>query len=144
MDVIHYSESMPPVTSSVVTVGTFDGVHLGHGSVLKYLVNSAKPERGISTVVTFDPHPREVVRGEKVTLLSSISERAARCKLYGVDRFVVIPFTREFASLTAEEFVTDVLSRRIGLSKIIVGHDHAFGKDRRGGRRIAQKARGGS
>lgn len=125
--------------TSVVTVGTYDGVHLGHQAILAYLRERAALRGGPSTVVTFDPHPREVVRGEPVPLLTPIEERADLLEAYGVDRFVVLPFTREFAALSAEAYVRDVLASRVGLGEIVVGYDHAFGKGREGGRDLLER-----
>lgn len=118
--------------SSVVTVGTFDGVHVGHRAILRYLVRRAAEQGGTSVVASFDPHPREVVHEEEVPLLTTIPERATVMEQLGIDRFIVIPFTREFSKLQAEEFVRDVLVQRIGLQEIVIGYDHAFGRDRRG------------
>lgn len=118
--------------SSVVTVGTFDGVHVGHRAILRYLVDRAAERFGTSVVLSFDPHPREVVHGEAVPLLTTVEERAQVMEQLGIDRFIVIPFTEEFSKLQAESFVGDVLVRRIGLQEIVIGYDHAFGRDRRG------------
>lgn len=117
---------------SVVTVGTFDGVHLGHRAIMRYLVERARLLEGLSVVVSFHPHPREVVRGTPMPLLTTLEERADALETLGVDRFVVIPFTPEFAALDASVFVSDILVRRIGLMEIIIGYDHGFGKDRAG------------
>ncbi len=120
--------------SSLVTVGTFDGVHVGHRAILLYLVERAKESGGASTVVTFDPHPREVVQNEAVPLLTTVDERALIMEDLGVDRLIVIPFTREFAALRAETFVEEYLVGTIGMKEIVIGYDHAFGKDRSGNR----------
>jgi riboflavin kinase/FMN adenylyltransferase len=120
--------------SSLVTVGTFDGVHVGHRAILLYLVERAKESGGASTVVTFDPHPREVVQNEAVPLLTTVDERARIMEDLGVDRLIVIPFTREFAALRAETFVEEYLVGTIGMKEIVIGYDHAFGKDRSGNR----------
>lgn len=120
-------------TSSVVTVGTFDGVHVGHQAIIRYLVNRARERNGTSVVVSFSPHPREVVHGEEIPLLTTIDERADAVEKLGVDRFIIILFTREFSRLKAEEFVREILVDRIGLREIAIGYDHAFGRDRRGG-----------
>lgn len=118
--------------SSVVTVGTFDGVHVGHHAILRYLVDRAAERSGTSVVLSFDPHPREVVHGEEVPLLTTIEERADVMERLGIDRFIVMPFTRDFSKLQAETFVRDVLVGRIGLQEIVIGYDHTFGRDRRG------------
>lgn len=118
--------------TSVVTVGTFDGVHVGHRTILAYLVRRARDRGGSSVVLSFDPHPREVVTGEPMPLLTTIDERADAVESIGIDRFVIVPFTRAFSRLPAEAFVEDILVRRIGLREIVIGYDHAFGHDRRG------------
>lgn len=117
---------------SVVTVGTFDGVHRGHQAIIEYLHRRAEEQSGPSTLVSFDPHPRSVVHGEEVPLLTTIAERADLLEELGLDRFVVIPFSMEFAQLSPEAYVRDVLVQRIGVQEITVGYDHRFGKDRAG------------
>ena len=118
--------------SSVVTVGTFDGVHRGHQAIIRHLNECASLRGGISTLVTFDPHPGDVVRGITTPLLSTISEKTALLESLGLGRMVVIEFTPEFAALSAEEFVMSVLVDRIGLQQIIAGYDHGFGRGRKG------------
>lgn len=117
---------------SVVTVGTFDGVHRGHQAVLQFVKERARERKGISTVLSFDPHPREVLRGEPVPLLTTIEERAALLSDLGIERFIVLPFTPELAAMSARQFVEEVLVRRIGLQAICVGYDHTFGHNREG------------
>lgn len=125
--------------SSVVTVGTFDGVHRGHQVILRYLKERAGARAGTSTVVSFDPHPREVVHGERVSLLTTIDERAELFRAFGLDRFVVIPFTEAFAQLGAVDYVEKVLIDTVGLKEIVVGYDHTFGKDREGDRELLDR-----
>ncbi len=127
---------------SVLTVGTFDGVHRGHQAIIRYLIGRAEARQGRSVVVTFDPHPREVVHGELVPLLTTLQERAALFADLGVDRMVVIPFTEAFSALSPEEFVRDVLAKRIGMQEIVIGYDHAFGKGRRGGKHLLEEIGG--
>lgn len=117
---------------SVVTVGTFDGVHRGHQAIIEYLRRRAEDQSGPSTLVSFDPHPRSVVHGDDVPLLTTVAERADLLEDLGLDRFVVIPFSMEFAQLSPEAYVRDVLVQRIGVQEITVGYDHRFGKDRAG------------
>ncbi len=124
---------------SVVTVGTFDGVHRGHQAILRYVLERARARGGNSVVVTFDPHPREVVHDEPVPLLTTIDERADVFASLGLDRFIVIPFTKAFAQLRGEAFVTEVLVRRIGLQEIVIGYDHAFGRGREGDSRLLER-----
>jgi riboflavin kinase/FMN adenylyltransferase len=118
--------------TSVVTVGTFDGVHRGHQAILDYLLQRADERGGSSTLISFDPHPRSVVHGADVPLLTTVDERAAILQDLGLDRFVVVPFTRDFAELSAEDYVREVLVEGVGLQEITVGYDHRFGKGRAG------------
>ncbi|GIV61304.1 MAG: riboflavin biosynthesis protein [Rhodothermaceae bacterium] len=124
--------------TSRVTVGTFDGVHLGHQAILRYLRQRVVEQGGHSVVVSFDPHPREVVTGRPVPLLTTIDERADLLEALGIDRFIVIPFTPEFARLSAEAFVESVLVARIGLQEIVIGYDHGFGRGRGGDARLLE------
>lgn len=117
---------------SIVTVGTFDGVHRGHQAILSYLSQRAEKLNGRSTVVSFDPHPRSVVHGERIPLLTTVEERAALLENAGLDRFVVVPFTDTFAQLSPEAYVEEVLVQRIGVQEITVGYDHRFGRKRVG------------
>ena len=122
--------------ASIVTVGTFDGVHLGHQSIIKYLVERAQKQRAFSVAVSFDPHPRQVVKQTPIPLLSTIQERAEALEELGLDRFIVIPFTTNFSETSADQFVVDVLVRKIGLKEIVIGHDHGFGKGREGDKEL--------
>lgn len=119
-------------TSSVLTAGTFDGVHRGHQAIIDYLKRRADERGGTATVMSFDPHPRAVVHDRDVELLSTLEERGDLLEHYGIDRFVVIPFTREFANLPARQYVEEILVNRIGLAEITIGYDHAFGRNREG------------
>ncbi len=119
---------------SVLTVGTFDGVHLGHQAILGYLRERAAAVGGRSVVVSFDPHPREVVLGEHVPLLTTLDERADLLESLGIDRFVVLPFTRDLSNLEPEAYVEQVLIGTVGLREVVVGYDHRFGRNRSGSR----------
>ena len=118
--------------NSVISVGSFDGVHLGHRRILDYLIQRSHARGASSVVVSFDPHPREVLSGQTVPLLTTIEERAKLLDAVGLDRFIVLPFTMEFSELSAETFVRRILVDKIGMTEIIVGHDHGFGRGRRG------------
>ncbi|SHK44932.1 bifunctional riboflavin kinase/FAD synthetase [Rhodothermus profundi] len=124
---------------SVVTVGTFDGVHRGHQAVLQFLMARARERNGISTVLSFDPHPREVLRGEPVPLLTTVEERAALMAELGIERLIVLPFTSALASMPARQFVEEILVRHIGLQAICVGYDHTFGRNREGNVALLQE-----
>ena len=117
---------------SVLTVGTFDGVHLGHRVILSDIIRRAKNANGLSTLVTFDPHPREVLLHRRLSRLTTVEERADVLANLGLGRMIVLPFTEKFSEMAAEEFVTELLVKRIGLQSIVVGHDHRFGTGRKG------------
>jgi riboflavin kinase / FMN adenylyltransferase len=127
---------------SVLTVGTFDGVHLGHQAIIRYLCSRARAVDGVAAVVSFDPHPREVVTGERVPLLTTLDERAELLDELGVERFVVLPFTRDLSMLEPEEYVRRVLVEMIGLREIVIGYDHRFGRNRSGGRETLEALSG--
>ena len=124
---------------SLVTVGTFDGVHVGHQAIVRYLVDRAQVRRRRSVVVSFDPHPREVLSGRTVPLLSTIDERAGYLEALDLDRFIVLPFTPAFATLSPEDFVQQILVDRIGIEEIVVGYDHGFGRGREGNVEVLRK-----
>jgi riboflavin kinase/FMN adenylyltransferase len=121
-------------SNSVVTVGTFDGVHAGHRSLLQNLVSKAVELNCRSVVVTFDPHPREILQpgSQGIGLLTSLEERAELLGQLGVDLMVVIPFNRDFSLLSSEDFLREIIFKKIGLKAFIIGYDHHFGKDRLG------------
>ena len=123
---------------AVVTVGTFDGVHRGHQAIMRYLMRRAHARLGHSVVVSFDPHPRAVLTGERVPLLTTVEERAAAFERLGIDRFIVLPFDKSFASVSAEAFVEEILVARIGMKEIVIGYDHAFGRGRKGNRALLE------
>jgi riboflavin kinase / FMN adenylyltransferase len=112
---------------SVVTVGTFDGVHAGHQQILERVKNRAAAQEAESTLLSFDPHPREVLRDAPMPLLTTVEERGELLEAVGIDRFVVLPFTERFSEMSPEAYVRDILVNRIGLVDIIVGYDHSFG-----------------
>lgn len=122
------------VANSVVTVGTFDGVHEGHRALMDTLVSVTKQRNARSIVVTFDPHPRSIIhsKSDGIKLLTTLRERAEVLESIGVDELVVIPFTRDFSLLSSEQFVKDVVFDKIGISEFVIGYDHHFGKDRSG------------
>lgn len=123
---------------AVLTVGTYDGVHVGHQAILKYLLDRTQYHQGHSVVITFDPHPREVVANKETPLLTTIDERAFILEQLGIDRLIVIPFTQAFANLSPEAFVIDYLVQKIGVREIVIGHDHGFGKGRAGDHQVLE------
>lgn len=116
---------------SVVTIGTFDGVHIGHKAILKRLVETAKRENLDSAVLTFFPHPRMVLQQDSgIQLINTIEERTYLLEKTGLDHLIIHPFTRQFSRLTALEYVRDILVERLKVKKVIIGYDHRFGRNR--------------
>lgn len=113
----------------VATLGTFDGVHIGHQMIIKKLVDAAKELDAESLVLTFFPHPRMVLKQDHgIRLLNTLEEKQELLANLGLDNLVVQKFDLDFANLTAEEFVKQVLVDTFNISKIIIGYDHRFGK----------------
>ncbi|MCL6274615.1 bifunctional riboflavin kinase/FAD synthetase [Muricauda sp. 2012CJ35-5] len=116
---------------TAVTIGTFDGVHIGHSRILERLINSAKSAGLKSTVLTFFPHPRMVLQKDtEIKLLNTLEEKTAIMEKLGLDYLIVHPFTREFSRLSATEFVRDILVNGLKTKRIIIGYDHRFGRNR--------------
>ena len=116
---------------TVVTIGTFDGVHAGHQQIIKRLVDAARIENLESVIFTFFPHPRMVLQKESgLKLINTIEERTEILDKTGIDHLVVHPFTQQFSRLTAQEFVRDILVNRLKAKKVIIGYDHRFGRNR--------------
>jgi len=122
-----------PFTNAVITIGNFDGVHIGHQSLFHEVILKAAALKGTSVAMTFDPHPLRVLTNHRhpplITLNEQKKELIAATEL---DVLIVVPFTREFAAISAENFITELLVKRIGMQAIIVGPDYSFGKNREG------------
>jgi riboflavin kinase/FMN adenylyltransferase len=122
-----------PFADSFVTIGNFDGVHLGHHMLFAEVVSRAYQMKGTSVVVTFEPHPLQVVRPEiGIKLISTYEQKVELISLAGIDVLVVIPFSGDFATTSAETFVDEALIKTIGVKELVVGYDYAFGKGRQG------------
>ena len=114
--------------NTVVTIGTFDGVHIGHQKIVNRLVNQAELD---SVILTFFPHPRMVLQQDNtIKLLHTIEEKTSVLEQLGLDHLVIHPFTKEFSRLTAQQFVEDILVNQLKAKKIIIGYDHRFGRNR--------------
>ena len=117
--------------NAVATIGTFDGVHVGHQKIIERLVKTAKEDQLKSTVLTFFPHPRMVLQKDaNIKLINTIDERCKLLEAQGLDYLVIKPFTKDFSRLTAEEFVSTILVEQLHVKKIIIGYDHHFGRNR--------------
>lgn len=116
---------------SVVTIGTFDGVHLGHEKIVKRLCKYSDSKNLTSLILTFFPHPRMVLNKEEtLKLLNTIEEKKQRLEILGIDALVIEPFTLEFANLSAKDYVKNILVDKLNAKHIIIGYDHRFGKNR--------------
>ena len=116
---------------SVITIGTFDGVHIGHRMILEKIMHSAQELHCESVVLTFFPHPRMVLQeNSSVKLLNTMEEKIVLLEKIGIDNLIIHPFDKEFSLLTAEEFVQEVLVNQLQIQKIIIGYDHRFGRNR--------------
>ena len=116
---------------TVITIGTFDGVHIGHRKILQKLIKNTKSHNLKSTVLTFFPHPRMVLQKDNdIKLLNTIDEKVKILGELGLDYLIIHPFTKEFSRLSATEFVRDILVNSLKTKKIIIGYDHRFGRNR--------------
>ena len=120
-----------PKNNSVVTIGTFDGVHIGHQKILKRLVKIAKTNNLQAVVLTFFPHPRMVLQDNaNIKLINTIDEKSKLLEKLGVDHLVIKEFTKDFSRLSAIDFVRDILVNKLHVKHIIIGYDHHFGRNR--------------
>lgn len=128
-------KSVQKNANSVLTVGTFDGIHLGHQYIIKELQNRAKIKGAQTTLVTFDPHPQLVLNAPnkpELRILTTTQEKMELLRNLGVDRVVILNFTVEFSNISSMTFVKNILFDTIGFNEIVIGYDHAFGKNREG------------
>ncbi len=131
---IHYNLDNFEAVNPVVTIGTFDGVHLGHREVISELKRISAISGGNSVVFTFEPHPRIVIAPleDSLRLLSTKDEKINLMEKIGIDHLVIYPFTVEFSKLSYNEFVTKILVGKMKISSLVVGYDHRFGQGRKG------------
>lgn len=131
MKIFHSINDFNSSKKTILTLGTFDGVHIGHQKILEKLTNNTRNEEYESLVLTFFPHPRMVLKGQSdIKLLNTIGEKIDLLEKLGVQNLVIHPFDETFSQLTAEEFVKTVLVEKFHIQKIIIGHDHRFGRNR--------------
>ncbi|KGL62385.1 bifunctional riboflavin kinase/FAD synthetase [Polaribacter sp. Hel1_85] len=133
MNTIQNISNFSTTEKTYVTIGTFDGVHFGHQKIIEKLVLEAKKANKKSVLLTFFPHPRMVLQKDNsLELINTIEERAELLKKTGLDYLIIHPFSKEFSRMTALEFVRDILVNQLNISKLIIGYDHHFGKNREG------------
>jgi len=129
----HLGEISKPFKDAVVTIGNFDGVHIGHQALFRQVIEKARSIGGTSVVMTFEPHPLRVLNGNKrFPLITLYEQKVELIGARGVDTLVCVPFTREFAAIPARTFVKDILCNVIGMTSVVVGADYSFGKKREG------------
>ncbi len=126
---------LSPIAKAVVTIGTFDGIHFGHKSIIERVKQIAKNIGGKAVVLTFFPHPRMVLHPEDTTikLLNTINERIAILEEMGIDDLIIMPFTLEFSQMSAIDFTTEILVKAINIHTLVIGYDHHFGNNREAG-----------
>ena len=124
-------KTTPSISRKILTIGTFDGVHIGHQKILKRVVALAQKENLVPTVLTLFPHPRMVLqKDDNIRLLNTIDERIQLLKNLGIEEVIVKEFTKEFANLSAREYVEQILVDELNTKQIVIGYDHHFGKNR--------------
>lgn len=135
MNIYQSFDEIPHNRDSVITVGTFDGLHLGHQKIINRLKEIAGDNNMRDVLMTIHPHPQIVLQKPSkapIQLLTSISERLSLLESFGVSNTLIIPFSYEFSHTTPEEFVRNYLYEKVGFKKILIGYDHMFGKNRKG------------
>ncbi len=125
-------EIKEPFQNACVTIGNFDGVHLGHQRLFDVVEQRAYHSHGTSVAITFNPHPLQILRPGGIKLISTCEQKIELIGLSGIDVLLIIPFTRDFAATSAVEFVDEILLKRIGVKHLFIGYDYAFGKGRTG------------
>ena len=139
---VHYDiEQLPEFRNAIITIGTFDGVHMGHRQIIDKLKAEAKANDGETVIVTFHPHPRKVVSSAilGIRLINTLSERIEILTQLGINHLVVVPFTEVFANQPAEDYIKNFLVDKFHPHTIIIGYDHRFGRDRLGDYRLLEK-----
>ena len=131
MKIFHSINDFRSTKKTIITLGTYDGVHIGHKKILEKVLQNTNDEQYESLVLTFFPHPRMVLQGDSdIKLLNTINEKIDLLQEIGIENLVIHPFDETFSRLTAEEFVKTILVDRLNIQKIIIGYDHRFGRNR--------------
>lgn len=140
MKIYNHIDEFQLIHNAVVTIGTFDGVHIGHQKIISRLQEVAKKIGGETVILTFFPHPRMILHPDdpNIKLISTMDEKAEKLAAMGIDHLIITPFTRDFSNLSPLEYIKEILVEKIGTRYIIIGYDHRFGKDRTGGMKELQ------
>jgi riboflavin kinase / FMN adenylyltransferase len=140
MKVYRNLDTLPRFKKAVITIGTFDGVHLGHQKIIKQLLRVSETTNGESVLITFNPHPRKIVQPhENLMELTTIEERIELLKQLGINNLVIVPFNKEFSQQTALQYAENFLVEKFHPAKIIIGYDHKFGNKREGDYRMLEQ-----
>ncbi len=134
MHIYHHISELDSLSNSIVTIGTFDGVHLGHQKIIKRLLELKNKQGGETVLFTFDPHPRKILF-PKQTDLKLITTTEEKCELlnrFGVDHVLIFPFTKEFSQMLARDYISDIISKGLKTKTLVIGYDHHFGSNREG------------
>lgn len=131
MKVINGIDNYSSKKKSIITIGTFDGIHVGHEKVIRTLVKESLSKNLLANILTFFPHPRMVLnKDSEIKLIDTIKEKEKKLKNLGVNTLIIHPFTKEFSRMSSIEFTRDILIKKLNVNKIILGYDHRFGKNR--------------
>ncbi len=134
MEVFLDLNSIPKKEFPIITIGTFDGIHLGHQKLISHLLEKKKRYNGTAFLVTFEPHPQLILnnRNQPISILTTLEEKLEILQKFPIDGVIVIPFTKEMSELSGQLFIKKILIDKIGFKDIVIGYDHAFGKNRSG------------
>lgn len=133
MAIFYNTDRLPEFKNAVITIGTFDGVHLGHKVILDQVVNHAKTIHGESILITFEPHPRKLLFPDQpLKILTPLEQKLELITAAGIQHIIVVPFTKAFAELSADAYINNFLVKQVKAKHIIIGYDHHFGNDRKG------------
>jgi riboflavin kinase / FMN adenylyltransferase len=140
MQVHHSIANLPAFKNTVITIGTFDGVHMGHQKIINALQQECEKINGKSVIITFHPHPRKIVQPDKpLQLINTLDEKISLLEKTGIDHLVIVPFDTTFSEQTADEYIENFLIKNFHPSSIIIGYDHHFGKGRTGNYKLLER-----
>ena len=144
MQIYHHINDFKRIENAAVTIGTFDGVHLGHQKIISKLIEKAQEINGESVILTFFPHPRMILNpgDHELKMINTMAEKALLLEKLGLDHLIITPYTRDFSNLSPQQYIKEILIDQIGMKEIVIGYDHRFGKDRSGSLKELQQFSG--